>query len=297
MIYQHPLAYFLAMEGVALLRGWTGDYDETFVRERLDDVRRLVADEGLAAHPGVVAARGSLTDSYRAWASSYDEDDNALFAADEPIPLEILDGLEPGNALDAACGTGRLAAALSARGHRVVGFDASAQMIAISRRQVPEAAFGVGLLEACALSDRSVDLVVCSLALTHLPQLSAVFAEFARVLRPGGNLVISDIHHQRILLGSVVRSFGPNGEPGLAPTFRHSPGDYLRAALSNGFEVRRCEEPLDAPVDEDAVMPDDLTTGEWSEWPWSLLDLVPAAANAAWDGPLVIVWHFRLGAS
>lgn len=39
MIYQHPLAYLLGVEGVALLRGWAGDYDKDFVVAHLAEVR------------------------------------------------------------------------------------------------------------------------------------------------------------------------------------------------------------------------------------------------------------------
>src|SRR5438067_580707 len=45
MIYQHPLAYLLGLEGVALLRAWAGDYDKEFVLTRLAEVRRLIDDE------------------------------------------------------------------------------------------------------------------------------------------------------------------------------------------------------------------------------------------------------------
>ncbi len=45
MIYQHPLAYLLGLEGIALLRAWAGDYDKALVEARLAEVRRLLDDE------------------------------------------------------------------------------------------------------------------------------------------------------------------------------------------------------------------------------------------------------------
>lgn len=33
--------------------------------------------------------------------------------------------------------------------------------------------------------------------------------------------------------------------------------------------------------------------GEWHEWPWSLLGVVPAASQAAWAVTPVIIWHFQ----
>jgi hypothetical protein len=120
-------------------------------------------------------------------------------------------------------------------------------------------------------------------------------AEFARVLRPGGHLVISDAHHEFVIRGSVPHALGPNNEPGLTPSFRHIPGDYIRAALLSGLQVRRCEEPNRSNDNPPAPPPDsELTVSGWHEWPWSLLDLVPEAAWAAWAVPAVIIWHFQL---
>ncbi len=297
MIYQHPLAYLIGLEGIALLRGWAGDYDETFVRERLAEVRRLVADEGLAEHAGVRVSRGESAAGYRQWADSYDEPRNSLFDYDEPVVFRILDDLPAGTALDAACGTGRFSEALAERGHRVLGVDSSPEMLSRARRRVPGAAFCLGELDRLPLSDDAVDLVVCGLAMSHLPSLGPAMAELARVLRPGGHLVISDVHHELIFRGSVVHALGASHEPGLVPTYRHSIGDFLRAALPLGLAVRRCEEPLAAVGDgEDggAAMARELVAGPWAAWPWSLLDLVPGAARAAWTIPLTVIWHFQL---
>ena len=72
MIYQHPLAYLLGMQGLALLRAWAGDYDEAFVTARLAEVRRLLDEPALAGHAGVAVRRGDLASAYRAWSATYD---------------------------------------------------------------------------------------------------------------------------------------------------------------------------------------------------------------------------------
>jgi ubiquinone/menaquinone biosynthesis C-methylase UbiE len=136
-----------------------------------------------------------------------------------------------------------------------------------------------------------VDAVVCALALVHVPSLGPVLAEFARVLRPGGSLVISDVHHDLVLRGSIVHALGPDGEPGLSPTYRHTVGDYLRAALPAGLRVRACEEPRRA-VPQLPPAPD-LDPGGWADWPWTLLPLIPEATRSAWDAPSTIIWHFE----
>src|SRR3954470_23029460 len=89
-VHQHPLAYLLGLEGLALLRAWGGDFDETFVRARLDEVRRLLDDPTLAAHPGIDVRRGDVASAYRDWAPTYDDPSNGLFALDAPVVADIL---------------------------------------------------------------------------------------------------------------------------------------------------------------------------------------------------------------
>jgi ubiquinone/menaquinone biosynthesis C-methylase UbiE len=292
VIYQHPLAYLLGLEGIALLRAWAGDYNKEFVQARLAEVRRLMDDESLAHHEGVMVRRGDVITGYGQWSKTYDDPRNSLFDFDEPVMHEILAGLASGTVLDAACGTGRYAAHLVARGHQVIGVDPSPDMLAHARKRVPQAEFVIGDLRQLPLPDNAVDIVVCALALSHLPELESPMAEFARVLRPGGYLVVSDTHHELVLRGSVVHALGPAGEPGVVATYRHTAGDYLRAALPLGLQVRRCEEPRPLVGDEPPVS-GEITIGRWDEWPWSLMDLVPEAARAA-GGPVTIIWHFQL---
>jgi SAM-dependent methyltransferase len=298
VIYQHPLAYLLGLEGIALLRAWGGDFDEAFVEARLAEVRALLGDERLASHPGVHVWTGDVEAGYRQWAGTYDEPRNSLFDIDEPVMHEILDTLPTGRAVDAACGTGRYSAYLAGLGHVVVGVDNSADMLAVARARLPHSGFLAGSLDNLPVPDCSADLIVCALALAHMPELEVVMAEFARVLRPGGHLVISDAHHELIFRGSVVKALTATGEPGLAATYRHTPGEFLRAALPAGFQVRRCEEPRgsrahDEPAPSRTAVAD-VPLGTWHDWPWSLLSAIPDAVRAAWATPSVIVWDLEL---
>jgi SAM-dependent methyltransferase len=144
VIYEHPLAYLLGLEGVALMRAFTGDgdYDREFVEARIAEVRALLADETLA-DAAVEVDRVDTVAGYLVWSATYDE---------------------PG-------------------GHRVIGVDGSPDMLTRAHTRVPQAEFHVGDLHRLPVPDAEVDLVVCALALTHVPDLAPVLAEFARVLR------------------------------------------------------------------------------------------------------------------
>lgn len=295
MIYQDPLAYLLGLEGIALLDAWAGDHDRAFTEARLAEIRRLLDDEQLRDR-GVLVEQVSAATVYEQVSAGYDaEAGGGLFAADEPVVAEYLASREPGVALDAACGTGRFAEFLARRGYRVIGVDSSPDMLARARQRVPAAEFRVAELDRLPLPDDSVDVIVCALALDHVRRLDPVLAEFARVLRPGGDLVISDIHHELVTRGSAMTARGPAGEPRIAPSYRHQLGDYLRPALRHGLQVRRCEEPravrADGPPAEPAT-----EIGDWQDWPFSLMDYLPSATRAAGGRPHLIIWHFQLPA-
>jgi SAM-dependent methyltransferase len=292
VIYQDPLAFLLGLEGIALLDAWLGDHDREFTQARLAEVRRLLDDEKLRDR-GVLVEQVSTVLAYQRQAAGYDaEAGGGLFTADEPVVAECLSGRASGVALDAACGTGRFAEFLARRGHRVIGVDSSPEMLAHARRRVPDGEFHAAELDRLPLPDDSVDVIVCALALVHVRSLPPVLAEFARVLRPGGDLIISDIHPELTTRGSAITARGPQGQPCIAPTYRHQLGDYLRPALSLGLQVKRCEEPrvskTTGPLPEPAT-----EIGDWQDWPWSLDDYLPSVARAAGGRPHLIIWHFR----
>ena len=304
MIYHHPLAYLLGVEGLALLRAWAGeqDYDEAFVQRRISEIRRLLADGRLAAVSGVSVERDATGAAYAEWAPTYDQPGNGCFDLDEPVIDEILESLPPPKAgaqtartaVDAACGTGRLARRLLARGYGVIGVDSSPAMLEQARDHVSGSDFRTGDLDALPVPDDTADLVVTGLALTHVADLNPVYAEFARVLRPGGDLIVSDVDRDLVLLGSVVKVAGPNGRPGTASTHRHRTADHLQAALEAGFAVLRCEEEPRAATPETPLPEPTREIGGWADWPWTLLGWDPEAAGAAWRNPAVTIWHFRL---
>jgi SAM-dependent methyltransferase len=293
-IFQHPLAYLVGLEGVALMRAFAGEHDEAFTLARLAEVRALVQDPD---RWGDGATLGPLTaaETYDGWAASYDGP-NTIFEYEEPVLRPLLDALAPGAAVDAACGTGRHARYLAARGHEVHGFDVSTGMLEVARQHLPEAHLGVADVRALPLPDASADLMVNALALAHVEDLAPVFAEAARVLRSGGHFVLSDTCGQ--FIGSerypLVKETA-DGRVGYLPTWRHGVGEYVRVALAHGFEVRACEEPIREPMDADDWDPPEVPDpGEPPNF-WALMPFVPEATWAAYLGTsALVVWDFEL---
>ena len=168
-------------------------------------------DKKLRNRP-VPAERVSTVTAYKQQSASYDaEAGGGLFATDEPVVAEYLRARRPGVALDAACVTGRFAELLARQGHQVIGVDNSTDMLAYARRRVPDGEFHLAALDQLPLPDDSVDVIVCALALVHAPRLQPVLAEFARLLSPCRDLAISDLHHELVTRGSVMKSTRPGG--------------------------------------------------------------------------------------
>jgi ubiquinone/menaquinone biosynthesis C-methylase UbiE len=100
-----------------------------------------------------------------------------------------------GSVLEVAIGTGRNLPCYPA-GTRITGIDLSPAMLAIARRRAAElgidAELREGDAEALAFPDGGFDTVVCALSLCSIPDPATAIAEMARVLRPGGKLLLLD---------------------------------------------------------------------------------------------------------
>jgi ubiquinone/menaquinone biosynthesis C-methylase UbiE len=123
--------------------------------------------------------------------------------------------LQPGETvLDVGCGTGTLALMAQARVGaigRVAGIDPGPRQIARARAKAARhrlpIAFHEGVIEQLPFPDRSFDVVLSTLMMHHLPDdlKRRGLAEVARVLTPGGRLVIVDFKHGAERQGQPVR--------------------------------------------------------------------------------------------
>jgi ubiquinone/menaquinone biosynthesis C-methylase UbiE len=139
-----------------------------------------------------------LRTTYDIWSQSYDTSPNPLIAVEEMVVRSLLRTLEAHKVLDAATGTGRYALYLASQGKEVTAVDANESMLREARRKAQEQQLAIHFLlediSALSCPDESFDLVICALALLHLDEITLPCQELVRVLRPGGNLIISDLH-------------------------------------------------------------------------------------------------------
>lgn len=185
-----------------------------------------------------------LTDSYARWRSS--RLGRITDALEQQLLFELLGPVAGKVLLDVGCGDGALASELARRGAAVTGLDADPAIIAAARRRAQAAAmplqFVEGQAESLPFESGSFDLVLAVTVLCFVRDAERAVSEMARVLKPGGRLVIGELGRwslwaaYRRIRGWIGTSRGE---------LRHSaqPGSFvlllkLLASMCCGYEER-----------------------------------------------------------
>lgn len=179
-------------------------------------------------------------EGYDLWAPHYDGQDNPMVAMDAAVMPGLLGDLGDLDVLDLGCGTGRYVAFALAAGARVVGLDGSPGMLAEARHLVGEGADlrRHDLAAALPFSEGHFDCVLSALVLEHIEDIAGLFAEAARVTRPGGRLVFSTMHPALFLRGQQAHY--DDRDSGVTYRFRsydHWPADFVMAGLAAGLSL------------------------------------------------------------
>lgn len=195
-----------------------------------------------------VAAR----EGYDRWAATYEE------TVEDAMDIALLDRLAVdwaaiGSAADLGCGTGRSGAWLTARGvGEIDGVDLSPEMLAAARargvyRSLREAEVGDTGLDAGAY-----DLVVACLVDEHLADLRPLYAEAARLARPGALFVLVGFHPHFLVASGMPTHFddAESGEPLAIETHVHLLSDHVAAGLGAGLTLAALHERV---VDDEWV--------------------------------------------
>jgi malonyl-CoA O-methyltransferase len=195
--------------------------------------------------------------AYALWASSYPAHaHNPVMHAEERAMLALMPArLEDLDVVDAGCGSGRYLRHGLARGATtLVGIDLSGPMLARAAASFDDVPAGArialaqGDLTALPLPDASADVLLCGLAVGHVPRLHAVLEEFARVTRPGATLVVSDFHPVGAALG-WRRDFKAGGQRYAVRHATHYYSDWHAACVGAGLAIDAVAEPMLDPAD------------------------------------------------
>lgn len=163
----------------------------------------LEADRRQAAR--VLAERARVaSESFRRQGADWDEM-RALGLPAQAVEDALLSLVPPdaGRLLDIGTGTGRVLELLAPRISRGLGIDASKAMLALARSRLARAncahcTVRLGDMYRLPLADASFDIAVLQMVLHHAEDPAGALAEVARVLRPGGTMMVIDLaRHDR----------------------------------------------------------------------------------------------------
>ena len=198
--------------------------------------------------------RPDVADAYDRWAASYDDAPNATRDLDAVVLRRAALRVAGRDVLELGCGTGKNTVWLAEQARHVVAMDFSAGMLDVARRRVraPTVRFVEHDVRAAWPVDAgSTDVVVGNLVLEHVRDLAPVYAEAVRVLRPGGQLFLCELHPYRQLRGGQAHfTDAATGETVHVPAFTHTVSEYVNAGVAAGLTLRALGEWLepDAPA-------------------------------------------------
>jgi ubiquinone/menaquinone biosynthesis C-methylase UbiE len=186
----------------------------------------------------------TVQDAYTNWSTTYDQDRNLTRDLDAAVTRETLSDLQGKAALETGCGTGKNTVFLAEQAQSVLALDFSEGMIGQARAKVraENVTFTVAdLTKPWPCPDQAVDVVVCNLVLEHIENLAFIFAEAARVLRPGGQFFVCELHPFRQYQGTKA-NFQRGEEAMEIPAFVHHLSEFTQAAGAQGYSVKSLRE-------------------------------------------------------
>ncbi len=187
----------------------------------------------------------TVAEGYAEWAASYDE-----IVLDE-MDIRLLERVtsvvwpDTGNAVDLACGTGRIGAWLRERWvGQIEGVDLSNEMLERARVKNVFAVLHKADVRRTGLAAGGFRLVTMVLAECHLEDLRPFYAEAARLLAADGALVLVGYHPHFLLKGVPTHFDRANGQPVAIENHIHLFSDHAKAAFAAGYELVEMHEGL-----------------------------------------------------
>lgn len=182
--------------------------------------------------------------AYTDWATTYDADRNLTRDLDAAVTRELLAGRRCRSLLELGCGTGKNTAFLAGLADQLLALDFSAGMLAQARAKVaaPNVRFAqADLTRPWPCADQSADLIVGNLVLEHIADLGFIFGQARRALRPGGQILICELHPFRQYQGSKA-TFQRDLAAVEIPAFIHHIAEFLEAAAVHGLALSQLQE-------------------------------------------------------
>ncbi|MBU2583113.1 MAG: class I SAM-dependent methyltransferase [Alphaproteobacteria bacterium] len=179
-----------------------------------------------------------LPDAYRAWRNS--ELGRLTDRIEEDLIVGLVGSVRGTKVLDVGCGDAVLSIRLAAAGAEVTGVDTDPRTLAVARKRADNAGEAVAFVKGNILSlpfpDSSFDRVVTVAVLCFIEDIERAVQEMARVLRPGGRLVLGELGRYS-LWATKRRVAGWFGSKIWPKAIFRTAGELRQCATASGLEV------------------------------------------------------------
>ena len=163
----------------------------------------------------------------------------------DPALLARIDRRRFGGALDVGCGEGRFCRMLEAHGIPATGIDPTWRLIEAARARDPSGRYCLAKAEGLPFADGQFDLVASYVTLTDIADFGAAIREMARVLAPGGTLLVANLSSMNTANAEGSWFKNEAGEPIHWPIDRYHDESALRSEWQ-GISVINWHRPLSA---------------------------------------------------
>jgi ubiquinone/menaquinone biosynthesis C-methylase UbiE len=189
----------------------------------------------------------NVQQAYNSWSETYDTVENKTRDIEAKALRQSVNQDEPLDILEIGCGTGKNTEFLQTKAKKLIGADFSAEMLAKAKEKITAENVEFrrfDLRENWDFAENSFDLITCSLALEHIENIDFVFGQANKVLRPGGQFYIGELHPFKQYNGTKARFETGSGVFELE-CFVHHVSEFFEVAKQNNFECVELKEWFD----------------------------------------------------
>jgi ubiquinone/menaquinone biosynthesis C-methylase UbiE len=186
-----------------------------------------------------------VTEGYKEWADTYEQTVQDEMDLHLLSKIKTIDWTAINDALDFACGTGRIGVWLKEHGVKQIdGVDITAEMLVkAEEKKVYRSLLHKDVLNT-QLPDRSYDLTIQSLADEHYPDILPIYLEASRLIKSNGYFVIVGYHPFFLMNGLITHFHKENGEPSAIESYVHLFSDHVKAAFKSDFILLEMDEAI-----------------------------------------------------
>lgn len=184
--------------------------------------------------------------AYDLWSLQYDDQPgNLMLALDEKLFKDLLTGTEIKDkiVIDIGCGTGRhWSKILDREPQRLIGFDVSEGMLKQLKQKFPQAeTYTINNDRLEKWENGSCDIIISTLTVAHIEDIDRAFAEWNRILKHAGDLLITDFHPELLAHGGK-RNFKHEGKLVTVKNYIHPIHTLLGIAEQLHWKLNRLAE-------------------------------------------------------